>query len=63
MHDYELVAYEEQAVSTGANSKALAYIQLKDKNDTTVFGAGLDDDISIAAIKAVLSAVNRFSKQ
>lgn len=63
MHDYELVSYEEQAVSAGANSKALAYIQLKDKNGTTVFGAGLDDDISIAAIKAVLSAVNRFSKQ
>lgn len=62
-HDYELVAYEEQAVSAGANSKALAYIQLKDQNGATVFGAGLDDDISIAAIKAVLSAVNRFSKQ
>lgn len=63
MHDYELVTYAEQAVSVGANSKALAYIQLKDKNDATVFGAGLDDDISIAAIKAVISAINRFSKQ
>lgn len=63
MHDYELVAYEEQAVSVGANSKALAYIQLKDKNGATVFGAGLDDDISIAAIKAVISAINRFNKQ
>jgi 2-isopropylmalate synthase len=63
MHDYELVSYNEQAVSAGATSKALAYIELKSKNSAAVFGAGLDDDISIASIKAVISAMNRINKQ
>lgn len=63
MHDYELVSYNEQAVSSGSTSKALAYIQLKDRNGVAVFGAGLDDDISIASIKAIISAINRIEKQ
>ena len=63
MNDYELVSYDEQAVSSGSNSKALAYIQLKAQNGRAVFGAGMDDDISVASIKAVISAINRANKQ
>jgi len=61
-HEYELVSYNEQAVSSGSNSKALAYIQLRDNNGVAVFGAGLDDDISVASIKAIISAVNRINQ-
>ncbi|MCE5284479.1 MAG: 2-isopropylmalate synthase [Pelosinus sp.] len=63
MPDYELVSYDEQAVSSGAKSKALSFIQLKDEQGKAHFGAGLDDDISIASIKAIISAINRAVKQ
>lgn len=61
--DYELVSYDEQAVSSGAKSKALSFIQLRDDQGKTHFGAGLDDDISVASIKAIISAVNRAAKK
>lgn len=63
MPDYEIVSYDEQAVSSGAKSKALAYIQLKDSHGKAYFGAGFDDDISIASIKAIISAINRAARK
>jgi 2-isopropylmalate synthase len=63
MPDYELVSYDEQAVSSGAKSKALSFIKLRDNQGTAHFGAGLDDDISVASIKAIISAVNRAAKK
>jgi 2-isopropylmalate synthase len=63
MPDYELVSYDEQAVSSGAKSKALSFIQLRDNQGKAHFGAGLDDDISVASIKAIISAINRAAKK
>ncbi|HBF36178.1 MAG TPA: 2-isopropylmalate synthase [Firmicutes bacterium] len=60
--DYDLVSYDEQAVASGSDSKALAFIQLKNKKGAAIFGAGLDEDTSMASIKAVLSAINRARK-
>lgn len=60
---YEFISYDEQAVTTGSDAKALAYIQIKTPSGNIVFGCGLDADISIASIKAVLSAINRAVKQ
>jgi 2-isopropylmalate synthase len=60
--DYDLVSYDEQAVASGSDSKALAFIQIKSKKGGSVFGAGLDEDTSVASIKAVLSAINRAKK-
>jgi 2-isopropylmalate synthase len=57
--DYKFVSYDEQAVDAGSDSKALAFIQVKTKEGVPVFGAGLDEDTSVASIKAVLSAINR----
>ena len=60
--DYQLVSYDEQAVSTGSDSKALAFIQLKNNMGISIFGAGIDEDTSVASLKAVLSAINRASR-
>ena len=54
------VGYSEQAVSRGSDSTAVAYVELRDKNDRPIFGVGTDSDISIASAKAVLSAINRY---
>lgn len=57
--DYQFVSYHEHAVSTGADSKALSYIELTAPEKKTVFGVGLDGNISLASIKGVICAINR----
>ena len=60
--DYQFVSYSEHAVGAGADSKALSYIQLRDKDGKTVFGAGMDGNISLASIKGIICAINRASR-
>lgn len=57
--DYRFVAYHEHAVNQGANSKAISYIQLECPKGGTVFGVGLDSNISLASIKGIICAINR----
>ena len=56
--EYEFVSYSEHAVSGGADSKAVSYIQLR-HGDQVVFGVGEDHNISIASIKGIICAINR----
>lgn len=55
---YEFVSYSEHAISTGANSQAVSYIQLEHEGET-LFGVGIDSNISIASIKGIICAINR----
>ena len=57
--DYKFVSYHEHAVSAGADSKALSYIELTAPDGRTVFGVGLDSNISLASIKGIVCAINR----
>lgn len=59
--DYKFVTYREHAVSEGADSKALSYIQLTTPSGDTVFGVGMDGNISLASIKGIICAINRSS--
>lgn len=56
---YAFLSYSEQAITQGSDSKALSYVALRAPDGSTVFGVGLDSDISLASIRAVLSALNR----
>jgi len=60
--DYTFVSYNEHAVTKGADSKALSYIQLTTPTNETIFGVGLDGNISLASIKGVICAINRSKK-
>ncbi len=60
--DYEFVSYSEHAVTGGADSKAVSYIQLRHKEEI-VFGVGMDSNISIASIKGIICAINRCERQ
>ena len=62
INDYEFVSYSEHAVSSGADSKALSYIQIRTPENKTVFGVGLDGNISLASIKGIICAINRASR-
>jgi 2-isopropylmalate synthase len=58
---FELVSYAEHSLGAGADSKAVAYIQIKDDRGRAWFGAGIDTNIERASINALLSAINRSS--
>ena len=57
--DFAFVSYSEHAVGEGADSKALSYIQLKNKAGERFFGVGMDGNISLASIKGIICAINR----
>jgi 2-isopropylmalate synthase len=57
--EFEVATFREQSLSAGTEASALAFIQIKLSTGQTVWGAGVDTNIELASIKAVLSAVNR----
>jgi len=59
-----LVDYREHAITprsdgAGASSEAVAYVEIKRPDGTTLFGVGRDRNIVVASLKAVTSAANR----
>ncbi|HLL79542.1 MAG TPA: 2-isopropylmalate synthase, partial [Ktedonobacteraceae bacterium] len=60
--EFKVLSYTEHALEQGAEAKAIAYIQIKTASDATFFGAAIDTNIELAAVKAVLSALNRSQK-
>ncbi len=56
---FELVSYSEHSLGSGAEARAVSYIQIKTERNATFFGAGIDTNIERASIKAVVSALNR----
>ena len=43
----------------GANAAAIAYVELRLADGSTLFGVGIDKNIVVASLKAVVSGVNR----
>ena len=56
---FEIANYSEHALSSGETAAAIAYIQIKTADGKTRWGAGVDTNIELASVKAVLSALNR----
>ena len=50
--------YHEHAVGSGANARAVAYLELR-VNDRTLFGVGMDANIVSASLKAIVSGLQR----
>lgn len=58
--NFTIVVYTEHALETGSNSRAAAYVGIKDNiGDKTHFAVGIDTDIMKASIKALFGAVNK----
>lgn len=55
---YELSVYEEHALSHGSSSKAMAYVGLT-YQDKMYWGVGMNEDIILASVHALVVAVNR----
>ena len=58
---FEISNYSEHAMSSGETAAAIAYIQIKSADGKTHWGAGVDTNIELASVRAVLSALNRFA--
>jgi 2-isopropylmalate synthase len=56
---FELLSYAEHSLGKGAEARAVSYIQIKTPRGHTFFGAGIDTNIELASIKALVSAINR----
>jgi 2-isopropylmalate synthase len=56
---FDLVSYSEHSLGIGADSKAVAYIEIRTGSGQSCYGAGIDTNIEIASINALLSALNR----
>jgi 2-isopropylmalate synthase len=57
--DFKLLSFAEHALEQGAGAQAIAYIQIQTASGATCFGAATDTNIELAAVKAVLCALNR----
>ena len=60
--DYDFLSYDQHALSSGSDSRAIAYIQLRDRQGRTCFGVGTSKDTRKASLRALISAINRMSK-
>jgi 2-isopropylmalate synthase len=56
---FEIAHYFEHALSAGEEAAAIAYIQVRHGDGRIRWGAGVDTNIELASVKAVLSALNR----
>jgi 2-isopropylmalate synthase len=50
--------YHEHAIGSGANAHAVAYLELRIQ-DQTLFGVGMDSNIVLASLKAIVSGLQR----
>ena len=59
----EVLSYSEHSLGKGAEARAVSYIQIKTDRGHTLFGAGIDTNIELASITALVSALNRTLKK
>jgi 2-isopropylmalate synthase len=60
---FDIADYREHAMGHGASAAAIAYVELRLADGTSLFGVGIDKNIVVASLKAVVSGVNRAGKR
>lgn len=51
--------YHEHAIGSGADARAMAYVELRVNEERTIFGVGMHHDITSAALYALANGVGR----
>lgn len=57
--EYAVETYTEHALEDSSKSRAASYVGIKAKDGKITWGAGIDPDIIVSSIKALVSAINR----
>jgi 2-isopropylmalate synthase len=55
--------YHEHSIGSGADAKAVAYLELRIGDGLTLFGVGIDSNIVSASLKAITSGLHRARRQ
>jgi 2-isopropylmalate synthase len=56
---YTLTNYSQHALEKDSKSRAISYVEIKTNDGRISWGAGLNTDVTISAVLALISAVNR----
>jgi 2-isopropylmalate synthase len=59
LSEYAFLNYHEHAISSGSDSKAIAYIQVQAPDGRKWFGVGTSHNINVASVRGILCAINR----
>ncbi len=57
--DFQLLDYRQHSIGGGSKTKAAAYIQIKIDDGSVFFGCGINPNIELAGLHALVSAFNR----
>lgn len=58
-HPFKILSYSEHSHGEQSSAEAIAYIEIQTEKLENFFGVGRDNDITVASIKAMFSALNR----
>ncbi|MDM0045583.1 2-isopropylmalate synthase [Variovorax dokdonensis] len=58
-HEIRVIDYHQHAIGTGADARAVAYMELRVDGQRTLFGVGVDADTMAASFKAIVSGLRR----
>lgn len=58
-HKYVLETYTEHALEVSSKSQAASYVGLRSDDGELAWGVGIDSDIIVSSVKALVSAINR----
>ncbi|NCG08523.1 MAG: 2-isopropylmalate synthase [Verrucomicrobia bacterium] len=59
LKDFQLLDYRQHSIGHGSKTEAAAYIQIKKSDGTCHFGCGINSNIDLAGLNALVSAYNR----
>ena len=57
--DFQLLDYRQHSIGGGSKTKAAAYIQMKNCDGSVSYGCGINANIELAGLRALVSAFNR----
>lgn len=60
--DLDVKEYSEHSIGSGSTTRAASYVQLVDRSGRQIWGVGIDEDITSASMRAVLSAASGASE-
>jgi 2-isopropylmalate synthase len=61
MKNFTLVDYRQHSIGSGSKTEAAAYIQIQQTDGKVYYGCGVDPNIELAGLRALISAYNRMT--